>query len=274
MPERSLLRWVAMKKLIFGCLYVNSMEKVELVEMWLHLNRHLNPDCDFLLVETPAEEDLSRYIPSFIQTQRQIVSDHHMPSPLQSGLNWVCFTDNLGHLSLNGKDGWSRAFTYGLRCALENDYDYVAHIEADVLCRLKFNDIIAQMDRHNLGGISTIATKWNFMEIGLVYLKCDYLREVKFLENYNWETGTADEFRQRPEDKVAEALRGRFLYDLWPGGRDENDEEHGLFVTDEIPQLYFITHARRHWYYHRFMQIHAPALNWRHMIQVLGDQGE
>jgi len=255
-----------MKKLIFGNVFINSPQKLELTEMWLQLNRHINPDCDLLLVETPASEDLSKAMPSLRGISRQFVNNVSMVSPLVPGVNWTCFTDNIGHLSLNGKDGWSRAFTYGIHCALENNYDYVAHVEGDVLCRLMFDDVIARMTRHNLGAISTITTKWNFMEIGLIYMNCNYLREINFLDRYNWQTDTKDERSKRPENLIPEVLKPRLLYELWRGGRDENDSENGLFVEEEFKDLYFLTHAKRHWYYHRFMQIHAPELNWRHLF--------
>jgi hypothetical protein len=260
-----------MKKLIYGLTYINSLEKAELTEMWLQLLRHFNPDCDILLVDTPAELSFAGLVPSLHGIEKKIIAENDPLPSLQRGINWLSFTDNIGHLSLTGKDGWSRAFCRGIQAALANDYDYVAHIEGDILCRLKFDDVIDQMNQHHLGAISTIATKWNFMEIGLIFMQCDYLREVDFLQKYDWRNITRDDRRMRPEHKIHECMQGRLLFELWYGGRDDNDHDHGLFVSSEIKDLYFLTHARRRQHLHQFMREHAPALNWQPIFPDLPD---
>ena len=261
-----------MRKLIYGLTYINDLKKAELTEMWLRLVQHCNPDCDILLVDTPAEQGFAHFVPSLARLEKQVVAEGNALPPLQPGVNWISFADNIGHLSLTGKDGWSRAFCRGIQFALEQQYDYVAHIEGDILCRLKFDDVIAKMQQHNLGGLSTIATKWNFMEIGLVFMDCNYLREIDFLRRYDWRSITKDKRNHRPENIIAQIMAPRMLYELWLGGRDENDKEHGLFATEDLPYLQFITHARRRHMYHGFMRMHAPTLNWHPLFPNLPDE--
>lgn len=261
-----------MRKLIYGLTYINDLGKVELTEMWLKLLQLFNPDCDILLVDTPAEPSFRGLVPSLRGVTHHVVAEGDPLPQLQRGVNCISFDDNIGHLSLTGRDGWSRAFCRGIQVALEQDYDYVAHIEGDILCRLKFDDAIAKMKTHNLGALSTIATKWNFMEIGLIFMECNYLREIDFLGRYDWRSMTRDDRMQRPEHIVHKIMQGRLLFELWYGGRDENDKESGLFSTEDIPDLHFLTHVRHRNGFHAFMKYHAPALNWVPMFPELANE--
>ncbi len=236
--------------------------------MWLRLIRHFNPDCDVLLADTPADPSFANLVPSLRGVQNHIVAEDAPLPRLQPGINWISFADNIGHLSMSGRDGWGRAFCRGIEVALAENYDYVAHIEGDILCRLNFDEVIAKMKRHDIGALSTITTKWNLLETGLMFMDCNYLREIDFLKKYDWRTIAKDKKGERPENKIAETMQGRLLYDLWYGGRDEHDDDHGLFISSDIPNLQFITHAREWHLYHEFMRYHAPSLQWNPLFPV------
>ena len=260
-----------MRKLIYGLTYLNDFGKVELVEMWLQLVQHFNPDCDIVVIDTPANPSFAELVPSLQRVKCVSVAEGGPLPKLKPGLNWISFTDNIGHLSLTGQDGWSRAFCRGIQIGLEQHYDYVAHIEGDLLCSLRFNDVIADMKRHHAGAMSTIATKWNFMETGIIFMDCNYLRQIEFLKHYDWRTICKDHVPYLPEFMVHQMMGEGLLYRLWSGGRDEDNFSEGYFKDEDISRISILTHAKDRHLYHHFMNVHAPSLNWHPLFPELPD---
>jgi len=90
---------------------------------------HLIVDSQSPLFDTAAHPVLSGFGPRLPCSGE--------PAPIQVGHRSIIgFPDNVGHLARGGRDGWGRAFSQGLLCALAGGYDYVAHIESDLLTRL------------------------------------------------------------------------------------------------------------------------------------------
>jgi len=75
------------------------------LKLWIKLS--MRDKCDLLLVDSAS--------PRYPYVPRKI--------------NFLSFTNNVGHLSRGGQDGWGRAFCRGLGYAVEQGYDYVAHVE-------------------------------------------------------------------------------------------------------------------------------------------------
>src|SRR5512146_1735288 len=98
-----------MKILIFGTSYVAGQHSRYLFGLWRDLVRRLNPGTDVLVVDS-ASPDM----------------------PPVDGMTVLALEGNIGHLSKTGRDGWGRAFSAGLRHAVECQYDYVVHIETDL----------------------------------------------------------------------------------------------------------------------------------------------
>jgi hypothetical protein len=48
----------AMSTLIFGTTYIDSPDREHLTHQWLMLTRHLNPDCDILMVDSASPSPL------------------------------------------------------------------------------------------------------------------------------------------------------------------------------------------------------------------------
>jgi len=168
--------------LIFGTAYVDSDHRVALMGYWITLTEALNPDCDLLIVDSASPRmkevaGISSFLPyvGTARAKRRIFD----------------FGDNVGHLSRRGRDGWGRAFCYGLQAAIDGGYEYVAHIEGDSLFRLPVRDVIIEMARDKTKVVSTpvIGTdrSWPaWLETGLMFFSVDYLRTCNFAQKYDW----------------------------------------------------------------------------------------
>jgi hypothetical protein len=111
------------------------------------------------------------------------------------------FGDNVGHLSRKGRDGWGRAFCFGLDYAVEHGYEHVLHIEGDSLLRIPARDIVARLKKSGKGCASitvrgTTRDIPGWVETGLMAFSTAYLRKSRFTEVYDW---PVREVRPTPE---------------------------------------------------------------------------
>jgi Methyltransferase domain len=162
--------------LIFGTSYVDNQDRANLANYWIELNQKLNPDCDLLVVDTPC-------------------ATFKMEWPAAPNLSIFSFSDNIGHLSRKGRDGWGRAFTKGLQLAVEQGYDYVVHVEADSLLRLPVRPVVQQMAEEGTAAVSTPVKHHGrdlpeWAETGLMFFSVKYVRDSKLISKYDWERRT------------------------------------------------------------------------------------
>lgn len=164
-----------MKTLIFATAYENTEQKAQLHDMWIKLHSTRNPYCDLLIVDSDSP------------TRPNIKQRNSYPMPWHKGKRTIfSFPDNIGHLEHPvplEKDGWGRAFCFGLQHAINNNYHYVAHIEGDSLTRLYCMDIFQNMAKHNLACCS-VAGK--VVETGLMFFNVDYIKKIGLIEKYDW----------------------------------------------------------------------------------------
>jgi ADP-heptose:LPS heptosyltransferase len=169
--------------LIFGTFYVDSEDRRNLTELWKRVHLTLNPDCDFLAVDSQSPMKMFEdWTPYDGQRHRQM---------------YFNFTDNIGHLSrkdvTGAKDGWGRAFTKGLELAGALGYSHVAHIEGDSLFRIKVKPEIERMARENAKCFSTEVigmripgSNRGWVETGLMLFSADYVKQSDFIKRYDW----------------------------------------------------------------------------------------
>lgn len=231
-----------LRALIFGTTYVDTPQRLRLTRLWSDLHRHLNPDCDFLLVDSRSPL-----------------------GPLAAGLHKgevdvYSFPDNIGHLSRNGpngpaskgRDGWGRAFCHGLDHAVKGGYDYAVHIEGDSLFRLKVAPIVARMQRDGIKVASvpvegTRRKEIGWVETGLMFFDCRYLSETNFTARYDWPNRTE---RPTPE-KVIFGMLGRDLK-LMPWKAERGDKSQ--ITVGNVTELDWVTHCHdRPEIYERFV---------------------
>lgn len=166
--------------LIFGTSYVASAAAAFTYRLWAHVLRERNPGAYILAVDTRAEFGSTRI----------------------DGVDVLQLPDNIGHLSKNGRDGWGRAWTRGIDFGLSDDeFEWIAHVEADLLCAVPIADIVAKMERANVKIAMPVASPYGFPETALMIARTDYLRESRLVERYDWATSDPAKL---PEKRIAE----------------------------------------------------------------------
>lgn len=166
-------------------------------------------------------------------------SNSPMMPHVPASVGYYTFPDNVGHLSRGGRDGWGRAFCHGLERAVDDGYDYVAHVECDSLCTL---DIAQEVEHMEINGacVETIrvSSMPSWPETGLMFFDVEWLRRTKFVERYDWQRRT-----KYPEpERVVKELCGVDLQLMpWRGMRDDFHELTVDNVDDR--NLDWLTHA-------------------------------
>lgn len=209
-----------MKSLIFGTTYIDGEYSRDVAEKWWKLHGAINPECDLLFVDSASPLPIS-----------------HPMIALQLG-------DNIGHLSRSGQDGWGRAFCAGLQYAVDNEYEYVAHIEGDSLCRIDVLKTFQSMQRDELVAVSVPVRglkkpEYCWVETGLMFLDVTYVRDSKLVDRYDWRDGKSKGYPNTPEHVLHGLIGTDLKYGNWRTIRDDRN-----YVN--APQNYdWITHATR-----------------------------
>lgn len=212
--------------LIFGTCYAPTDDKVCELRRWIELNARLNPNnIDLLLIDSNSLE-----------------SDHDRRLNPLVGI--FRFPDNIGHLSRGGRDGWGRAFCFGLQYAIDHGYDYVVHIEGDSLFRLPVLPIVEEMEVSATDVASIEVSSWpassrhQTVETGLMFFSVEWLKSSRLIERYDWAKRT-----KYPEpEKAIRTICGADLQLMpWRGMRDDFHE----LTVDNVDDrgLDWLTHA-------------------------------
>jgi len=215
-----------LRVLIFGTTYVDSPERARLTEQWVDLHRAINPGCDFLLVDSA-----SPVTPLCFAAKHENLKVHSFP-------------DNIGHLAKGGRDGWGRAFCFGLQYAIDHGYDYVVHIEGDSLFRLPVMDIVRDMREASepvastrVSGTRKQETGW--VETGLMVFDVGYLSRSNFIQRYEW--GGVKPYPNCPEKVIYGLLGDDLVMKPWRAERGDS----GNITSSNVVNLDWVTHATR-----------------------------
>jgi hypothetical protein len=209
-----------MRVLIFGTVFVDSLDKKLLVDQWDQMHHALNPDCDKLLIDSASIHE-----------------------PLQH-TRVHSFADNIGHLARGGHDGWGRAFCAGLDHAIDEGYDWVVHIEGDSLFRLPVLRLIADMEYYNskVGGVPVRGThkrEVRWLETGIVFMKTSYLAKHEIAEKYNWRDGAGKKYPNTPEAVLAAMFADEVQLLNIKNMRDDMN----VLTVDNVHQYDWISHT-------------------------------
>lgn len=153
------------KTLIVGTSYIQGAASAETFRLWAELILRLNPGTDVLVVDSASPMELP-----------------YFPPPLK----YLPFTDNIGHLSRGGQDGWGRAFSTAVTYAIDHDYVWLASVECDILFSRPVEEIFAKMSRANVKCCAPMAFPYQFTETGLSFWSVQYLKEIDLVGRYNW----------------------------------------------------------------------------------------
>jgi hypothetical protein len=151
------------------------------------------------------------------------------------------FPDNVGHLSHKGRDGWGRAFCFGLSAAIAGGYDYVAHIEGDSLFRRPVEPIFSGMDRDGVraasipvGGSRRKEIGW--VETGLMFFSVAFVQRIGFVARYDWANAAV---RPTPEAVILRMLGHDLRMMPWRGERGDKSD----ITPANVIALDWVTHC-------------------------------
>lgn len=233
--------------LVFATTYVDCKERAKLTEQWLSLHMGLNgEDCDFLIVDSASP--FQPLIPEGFTAIPYV-------DGISSRLMLHSFPDNVGHLSRGGRDGWGRAFSFGLQAAIDGLYDYVVHIEGDSLFKRKIRPIIDHMKREKVMAASTpvkgmIRDLAGWVETGLMFFDVEFIQRTRLVERYNWPLRKA---APTPEVVIRNLLSRDLAMMPWKalrGDKQQITHENVLSLN-----LDWLTHCHNDvWAYDRFFE--------------------
>lgn len=221
-----------MKTLILGTSYISAAQEgaqnygAKLAEMWARLARHLNPDCDILIVDSASPINPADVLRPIGFIEAQIVADSDFPHNfvISDGAedpaerfrrNGVLrFPDNIGHINTTSRDGWGRAFCKGVEYAFDWGYDYIAYCDVDILFARPVGPIIEKMARSGVKASCPVDTQYAFLENGLMFLDVAYLRDSDFIGRYNWPSRTRSADPMEIPEMVFERLMEDVLFTL------------------------------------------------------------
>jgi hypothetical protein len=206
-----------MRALVFGTSYCASAERLQLLERWAESLQRIAPGMDQLIVDsqspvfdTAAHPFLSRFGPR--------LPCPSVPTPVPvAHRSIIGFPDNVGLLSAGGRDGWGRAFSQGLLCAMSGGYDYVVHVEGDLLTRLDLATICRLMQDRGIDALGTVTPGFGWLETGLLFFRVDFVRTARLVERYDWQHRSV---RPYTEIVLSELLGGDLFLQLWRGAKD------------------------------------------------------
>jgi hypothetical protein len=234
-----------MKILVFGTTYCGSPAKLALLEQWAEALERIAPDCDHLIVDSqsPCFDTVDLPFLSRFGPRRPCPSE---PTPMTVGRRTaITFAESIGHVNDGGRDGWGRAFSQGMLCALAGGYDYAVHVEGDLLTRLDLQDICRTMEDHAIRALGAITPNWGWLEGGLMFFHVDFVRQVRFVERYDWAHRQA---KPTPEIFMGELLGSQLFLQAWRGSKDDI-----ALLRYKISDLHWITKSPGPAVYEAFM---------------------
>lgn len=208
------------RTLIFGTVFVDTIDKLNLAKRWIDFHTSINPDCDFLLVDSKSPLG-------------PLVREH-----MKGKGEYYSFPDNIGHLARGGRDGWGRAFCHGLNTGIVGGYSYVVHVEGDSLFRLPIKGMEwTGIKAASIPVFGTIRPEREWVETGLMIFSTAYLRDSNFIARYDWET--PKHYPRTPEAVVRELLGDDLCMMTWAGERGDR----GQITAANVKALDWVTHV-------------------------------
>ncbi|MFO1058559.1 MAG: hypothetical protein U1E53_16520 [Dongiaceae bacterium] len=207
-----------MRVLVFGTCYCGDESKLRLLEQWAEALRRVAPGFDHLVVDSnsPVFDTASLPLLSGFGPRGFISSEPGLLAPGHRSI--VSFPDNVGHLSAGGRDGWGRAFCQGLLAGMAGGYDYVIHVEGDLLTRLDLPAICRDMAARRIEALAAITPGKGWLETGLVLLSVGLVRRLRLVKRYDWSRRSLLPY---PEILLGELLGDAVLLRLWRGSKDD-----------------------------------------------------
>lgn len=246
------------KILIAGSTYIADKQAVELTKLWARLNETVNPDCDFLIVDSASPFAPQTFLKSMGYDYFRLLFDEEIP-PEIGHRTVVSFGENIGHLSRGGKHGAGRAFCKALEIAFANGYHKVAIIEGDLLFAKPVAKVFERLESKKIKAATCWSFSYQFIESGAMFFDTLWLHQSEFVKRYDWKGGD----QHGLPEKHLEDMCGDELYMLpYRGLRNDMDN----ITIKNMPEvinfgLDWITHCRDFRVYLKFLEMNGINLN-------------
>jgi hypothetical protein len=236
-----------MRGLIFGTFFAYDHTTLELAVDWKRCHEVCNPGWPLALIDSTSYEAY--------RTGDDVLSDFaymEIGAAIETGVRLaspktiVNFADNVGHLAKGGRDGWGRAFCQGLQLAIDNEYDYVAHVEADLLSCVDWTKGIGLLEKQNRAVLAAFDPFHKCLETGLMLFRVPWLRKSDFIARYAWHLKKSSD---APEDDIVDLCKEQLLFMDIPGCRNDND----TLRPEDVDGMLYLTHCGQRELYARFM---------------------
>lgn len=209
--------------LIAGTSFIDNEHSLALFDMWFRVIKTLNPNEDFVLVDACSPFDPRLHVPKDTNVFR--------------------WDENVGAITRGGKDGCGRSMCKVIELAIEGNYDYIAICESDAIFCQPVRPIINRMHKAGVKAASIgLASPYLFAEWSTVFLNVKYLKDMKFIERYDWE-------HSQPWPLIEMRLEKMFGDDLfflnYRGFRNEGNQLNISNLANNYPygNAQWLTHA-------------------------------
>ena len=230
-----------LKMLLFGTMYLGNADSFHHVNLWIEMANRSK--LDWVLIDSASPPDFVSQLTcqNYYMTEYDDIFNYQITDKQSI----VSFKNNIGHLGSTGIDGWGRAFSQGLNLAIFNHYDYVVHIESDMLFKPNIRAVLHHMHKTKQPIISVEDKVNHWLETAIMSMSVPFVRDFQLIEKYSWRQRTKE---PEPEYILKDMLGGHVQYEKWLGFRNDFDQVN----YNNISTLHYLTHcslelARHFW---------------------------
>lgn len=208
--------------LIAGSCWLPDQDRAWLAHQWVRLAQLFDIGTPMLLVDCLSPE----------------------PVPTHPLLTTIQIGENIGHLTVGGRDGWGRAAMTAFQYAIDQDFEWVAYWDADVLFLRSALELIFRMKVRGLVAAGALATPYPWQE-GIYLFYVPWMKQRNVIGRYNWE-GAPRSNIPNAEQRMEAAIGPDYALLGLEGLRDDA----GVVQVDNLKTVFprgcdWLTHSSR-----------------------------
>ncbi len=230
-----------MHTLVFCMSHLRTEAEGKLLRIWQEMREYLDTfPYDLLIVDSASPLPVEDFIMWPKEWHWSVLWDWSDDIRLSGPRSVIHFNNALGHPFHDGvrqASGSDRAMMMGFQAAINSGYDRVVYLEMDLLFARPLQDAFDLMTKP--AACLPLVSHGKFPETGLFIADCRYMREIKFVERYNWRGPCSPEGELRQWRIYGDALE--FL--PFKGCRDGGLTKPGDLARYWPDGIAWITHA-------------------------------
>lgn len=245
--------------LIAGTCYLDTPAKVDTMKLWWNcIRRNVDDRLDVLIVNSASPINPMHFMSDFgfVESRLPDELDTAKVPPMPGvGRQIISIHENIGRLETTGRDGPQQAFAVCLNAAMAGGYDYIAHIECDMIFTPLIKPIVDRMVRHHISALCPFAHDYSFVETGALFMDVAWLRAKDYFASYDWRSPPQGQFHEVWFENWADA---DLFITTHRGMRNDADRLTVNNMQVAFPWgLDFLSHCKDHELYRRMMEYHG-----------------